>query len=86
MPLILCVTYGPHCTPKHPWKEGSPTLLPSQYFFLIIKGVFSCPFWGLGFRGCCKCVVKPFETMIKGYTHKMDLTWPLLTEKIMDRL
>ena len=22
----LYVTYGTHCTPAYPWKEGSPTL------------------------------------------------------------
>ena len=73
----MCVTHGTHCTPNHPWKEGSPTLLPSQGFFLIIQGVFSCPPGGLGLGGVVNVwPVKPFETVtvIKGCTNKMDLT------------
>ena len=65
----MCVTYGTHCTPSHPWKEGPPTLPDNQ-------GSFFLPLRGLGLGGVVNVwPVKPFETvtLIKGCTNKMDL-------------
>ena len=45
----MYVNYGAHCTPDHPWKQGSP---PSR--FLLPSGLGS---------GGCQNPVKPFNVI-----------------------
>ena len=73
----MCVTYGTHCIPNHPWNGGSPTLNAFSRFLPYNQGSFFLPSGGLGLGGVVNVwLVMPFKTVtvMKGYKNKIDLT------------